>query len=206
MGGACRAPVPTCPRFLPPRHCAYNPGFAPVPALLRRLPLLPGFTGKKFRASLVILGSVPGIPERERALQGVGTGRPPSDRVVGGKIEADARVPVTHMFLLPKEPSKGNKSQDLRSRGSIEVPSDFPSWILCAAKAPSRDPESPEGWGLRVPLPGSDSLFIPRPVSQSEARGPSPSCPLGAWACGFLPSLRVPCSGGHADPAYRPRL
>lgn len=51
-GGACREPVPTCPRFLPPRPCAYKPGCAPLPALLLRLPLPPGLTGKRFRVPL----------------------------------------------------------------------------------------------------------------------------------------------------------
>lgn len=51
-GGAFLAPVPTCPRFLPPRACAYNPGYAPLPVLFCRLPLPPGLTGKKFRGPL----------------------------------------------------------------------------------------------------------------------------------------------------------
>lgn len=122
-GGACRAPVPTCPRFLPPRPCAYNPGCSPLPALLRRLPPLPGLTGKKFRAPLPVLGLVRGIPEGASGCKGVGTGRPPSDRAVRGKKEPGARVPVTHMVLLPGGPREGHKSQGLRSRWSMEVTS-----------------------------------------------------------------------------------
>lgn len=77
---------------------------------------------------------------------------------------------------------------------------------LCAAKAPSTAPESPEGWGLPIPSPWVRLTNLCMGLFLKVSKRSSPSLPLGDWACAFLRSLTVPCSGGHADPAYPPQV
>lgn len=138
----------------------------------------------------------------------MGTGRPPSDRAVGGKIEADARAPVTHMFLLPKEPSEGHKSQDLRSRGSISRSRLIFLLGSCVLRRLQVETRRVQRVG------GSESLSLDRtrclsPGLLIKVRQEVQSLlflrGLGVWLSPESPEREmVLCSGGHADPAYRP--